>query len=636
MGKCLPEKIIDFGVCEDKSARNLSQEYAIAKSIWRSELRTATRKVFNSGIRMGNQWKDNPVVVRIPRDNQAAYMCLDFGKNLLATPEIAVESKGGGIIDLGYSEVLENDRVAVMRQGIAHAERIILRKGKTIHRINTPRGFRYMVIRFSNGKLTIKINNICAYNVTYPVKENGKFDCSDKLLKKIYEISKYTLSLCMEDVFTDCPWRERSQWLGDFQPEALVNYYCFGVYDLARKAVYEFSLKNQEGKDWISGVSPATKPFNLPTWGMRFPVIAWEYYMFTGDRSLLRPSYEAGRKQLRWLANFENKDGFTSPVSKRRNFVDWTKLDAVCGGGVVQGWYLEAMESFIKLAKECDEKNQADYYAEKANRLRKAIAKKYWSKKRKAFLKYRPDSSEKPDLAPNNLIGQQENFLFVRLKIGTRRMRKNALKTIAGETGRYLPNLGNYQSFYAPFQSFFTPDGQKGNVRSEHTIYIGSPFWSFYALLCLFENGKEKAALEYIRLCWGIMLEHGATTCWEMWDRNTSCCHGWSASPGMMLPAFILGVKPTKPGFKEFEIRPNVLDLKWAEGSVPTPNGIIHIEWKISNGKFIFNVKVPEGERATFFIPKEYKDYRNFTSNKIIVDDAIIKLNSGKYNIEIC
>ena len=39
----------------------------------------------------------------------------------------------------------------------------------------------------------------------------------------------------------------------------------------------------------------------------------------------------------------------------------------------------------------------------------------------------------------------------------------------------------------------------------------------------------------------------------------------------------MLGVRPTAGGFKTAEIEPELGDLSWAEGDVPTPNGILHV-----------------------------------------------------------
>ncbi len=153
------------------------------------------------------------------------------------------------------------------------------------------------------------------------------------------------------------------------------------------------------------------------------------------------------------------------------------------------------------------------------------------------------------------------------------------------------------------------------------------------------ESGNDLDALNYIRLCWGLMLEHGATSCWEMWDRNTSLCHGWSAAPAMILPAYVLGVRPTRPGFREFLVEPRPGDLQWAEGKVPTPHGTIRVAWKIEgeNGDiFRLSIVVPEHTEAKFRPPKE------FTSADASVDGIPVGnssrgiiLANGRHQIEL-
>ncbi len=74
-----------------------------------------------------------------------------------------------------------------------------------------------------------------------------------------------------------------------------------------------------------------------------------------------------------------------------------------------------------------------------------------------------------------------------------------------------------------------------------------------------------------------------------------SLCHAWGASPIYLLGKYYLGVKPVKEGYKEFTIAPVLGGLKWMEGTVPTPNGDIHI---YMNGKMM-KVKATEGERLS-------------------------------------
>lgn len=57
-----------------------------------------------------------------------------------------------------------------------------------------------------------------------------------------------------------------------------------------------------------------------------------------------------------------------------------------------------------------------------------------------------------------------------------------------------------------------------------------------------------------------------------------SLCHAWGASPVYLLPRYFLGVKPTKPGWEEYELRPNLGGLEWMEGTIPTPFGEIRVK----------------------------------------------------------
>ena len=59
----------------------------------------------------------------------------------------------------------------------------------------------------------------------------------------------------------------------------------------------------------------------------------------------------------------------------------------------------------------------------------------------------------------------------------------------------------------------------------------------------------------------------------------------------------VLGVYPTADGYSSVRIRPNVncYDLDWAKGTVPSPKGVITVEWKKSDGQLVLDVAIPEG-----------------------------------------
>ncbi len=594
----VPAKILRIYTCQVDNKKDFLDKEKIAETLWHAKILNQSVKTIPQ-IKPPSKWQK--FSLRLDPETAVCFI-IDFGCETLSFIEFCLQGQSGVIVDFGHSECLWDNRVPTLWQSgsLKQTQRIILKDGRTLHRTNQPRGFRYLIVRIFNPwkeQAKISMESIKGYEAIYPVKEMGTFKCSDSLLEQIYRICRRTVNLCMEDAYTDCPWRERSQWVGDAQPEALVNYYCFGAYDLSKKAVLEFTSGNTE-EGYIPGVCPGNYKGNLPTWGMRIPVIVWEYYLFTGDSDTLIRAYDGVKKQMEWLLKHTDKDGLFD-LRHGWSFVDWTRLDDRCADGAVQGWFYQSLIYAEKIARAIGDVSSAKRYSEQSKLVKKSIERLYWSKKKNAFKKYRKNSPVKPADASEDIIGQHENFLFPLLGIGTSRQRKSALSSIAGKTGLYLPNIGDYQSAHIP--------EHHGNYVGEEIIKIGSPFWSFYALLSLIENRKYREAIDYIRVCWGIMLDFGATSCWEMWDRHTSLCHGWSAGPAVILPAYVLGVKPVKPGFKEFEIKPILFDLVSAEGTVPAPSGKISVSWKLINSK-IFEIKidVPANLKAIFIPPENF------------------------------
>jgi hypothetical protein len=122
---------------------------------------------------------------------------------------------------------------------------------------------------------------------------------------------------------------------------------------------------------------------------------------------------------------------------------------------------------------------------------------------------------------------------------------------------------------------------------------ITTPYMRFYELEALCKMGLQEKVLKEIKAYWGGMLREGATSFWEKYNPEEkgiqhlkmygrpygkSLCHAWGASPIYILGKYVLGVKPTKPGYEAYEIRPILGGLEWMEGEVPTPFGKIRIK----------------------------------------------------------
>ena len=107
----------------------------------------------------------------------------------------------------------------------------------------------------------------------------------------------------------------------------------------------------------------------------------------------------------------------------------------------------------------------------------------------------------------------------------------------------------------------------------------------------------------------------GSDTLWETWSPWTSIFPGrWAAYcwaeaqsaaavPAFVLSAEVLGVRPTAPGFAEFEVSPQGGGLAWAEGVVPTPQGGIGVRWEKTADRYTLQVTVPKAGRGVLHLP---------------------------------
>jgi len=107
------------------------------------------------------------------------------------------------------------------------------------------------------------------------------------------------------------------------------------------------------------------------------------------------------------------------------------------------------------------------------------------------------------------------------------------------------------------------------------------------------------------------MLDKGSGTAWELfagfegmagwWTR--SWCHAWSAYPAYLLPAYALGIRPLAVGFTHALIAPQLCDLAWVEGRVPTPHGPISLRAEQSALAWLAQITLPPGVSGEVHVP---------------------------------
>lgn len=517
-------------------------------------------------------------------------LVLDFGEELVGVFELETVIHGATKVELIEGEDLEE--AMLLRDPFPpdhwyHQPRDILQfdPGPQVARNQGRRAFRFVnVIVHGPGRVTLRSARTILEHAR--VTDRGRFCCSDPLLNDAWAISQRTTRLCMQAFYEDGVKRDGMLWIGDYRVEFLCAHYLFADADLARRCLRMFAqCRHPDGS--LSAVSlhagghlyprisyqgDLSKPGGLHEWVLEnycadFVSGLWEYVLHTGDADLARELADVTRGVIDFLARVDlakTIPGRTFITDNQPETKDWW------GSRAALGYQLAA--SFGDAAR-------------------------LWRH-----------------------LGDPDAAVRCEALRGARLAETKAVfgDPARGETRDDL-SAGSTRSWHAHAAAFLAGALSAEALRALHPQFAADPtvrrpmagFMEYYLLDAWLRAGLVREALEEMRSYYGQMLRSGATTTWELVDRREpgidhiqpagrSHCHGWSAGPAQHLPAHILGVTPTSPGYRTVDIRPALGDLTWAEGEVPTPRGNIHVSVK---SPLTSRIVLPPGTEATLHLP---------------------------------
>ena len=144
----------------------------------------------------------------------------------------------------------------------------------------------------------------------------------------------------------------------------------------------------------------------------------------------------------------------------------------------------------------------------------------------------------------------------------------------------------------------------------------GVPFMSYFENRARFEHGLDATAHEQLRRTWGFMvdpLKGGPGTMWEAIGQfgsidgyqgaYASMASGWSSGGGPLLTRYMLGVRPTSPGYASFTIEPHLAGHAWVRGAVPTPQGPDLGRRAAGWARARVSARFPRGLKGAFALP---------------------------------
>lgn len=483
-----------------------------------------------------------PAVIKCPRAKGVSLL-FDFGKQVFGTLELRLKGAGEGIVDIGYAEALDGERLARRSGDVLCADRYTMRRGRQVWHSFEPRSFRFLQLDFRGCDGQVAIDRVQVQQISYETGRAGAFECSDSRLNRIWEVGVRTLKLCAEDALINSPRRERRTTWTDLYFAARGAYFALGDSALLESALRQGVRSQRDDGSlpaWVPSSSDEVDPFA----SLFFVWCAAEHYSQTGDRDLLNETLGATEKLLRWFSRRIAEDGLLSDVNGQDAGVEDCGLNCL---------YRETLRRSARLAESAGRPDLARAYRDASDEIRLAINKFLWAGRLALYADGR--------------IERQQSERFSR--------ESNVLALAAGVPDHYqraalIRQLGSDEGDLPP---------------------IESPLYASLLVEALCKAGQYEDAARLIREGWGHMT--GSGSFWESLDGSGALCRAFAVGPVADLCEHVLGAVPRRGD--ALQVAPHPAGLAWARGTVPTPKGDMGIEWKSQRVGFSMKLSVPAG-----------------------------------------
>ena len=510
----------------------------------------------------------------------------DFGQNISGWVRLQVQGPAGAEVRMRHAELVFDDgSVNMGPTENAEATDIYTLKGQGLETYEprfTYHGFRHVELTGFPGEPSA--DTLEARFVHTDVERAGTFACSNELINHVHTNILWGQLSNLMSIPTDCPQRdERHGWLGDAHlsaEEAVFNFDMSGFY---AKFLEDIRLAQKEDGS-LPDVAPPYLPSLYPAdpaWSAAYAALAWLHYEHYEDPNILARHYPNLRKYVEFLG--KNAGGHI--IKGLGKYGDWCPPGSVVPKKtpveLTSTWYYyHDVLILAKIARVLGRGDEAKEY----NRLAENILDAF-----------------------NAVFLGEDQYAAIRVS--------------------RVDNYPNQTSNVLPLYLDMVPPAKKGKVlasllrsvvRQQDGHVDTGILGARYVLDVLTRNGQAETAFRMATHKsypgWGYMIEQGATTLWERWEKLTGAAmnshnHIMLGSIDAWFYRTLAGLTLIEPGWKKFQVKPLILgDLTSAEATLKTVRGPVRSAWTKNESSLSLEVLVPVGASARVHIPELYPD----------------------------
>lgn len=538
----------------------------------RFEKRIPTVRI-DGGLKLPKGWPSQLAKVTIPA-NKKVELLLDQEELTNGFFQLNFSKGNGANITIRYAEALYTDERGQHKgnRNEVDGKKFIGRfdnltsNGKDNQQFTSLdwRTFRYIKLEIETKGEALEINDISSMFTGFPFKMNAQLDTDNQELLKMMEIGWRTARLCAIETYTDCPYYEQLQYLGDTRIQALVSIYNSGD-DTLWKNFLRQSDMSRSAEGVTMGRAPSELPQYITPYALSYIYSIHDYMRYGKDQQLVLDLIPGAEQILHYFSKYQMADGRIKGLPGW-NFSDWVYSEGwqmgvaqvgKDGDGILMDLQLLlALQMMSEMENYQGNSFMANKYDQTVAKLKEGIQNAYWDAGKGLYAQ----TSEK------QIFSQHANALAIITGMVTGEQAKKVAEKMLND-----PSLSQCSVYY-----------------------------KFYLHEALVKAGLGNDYLKWLDI-WRENIRQGLTTWGETSDVDgtRSDCHAWGASPNIEFFRTLLGIDSAAPQFAKVIIEPRLGDLTKIGGSMPHPQGDIKVSYQKSGNTLKAEIELPSHVSGT-------------------------------------
>ena len=431
-------------------------------------------------------------------ERKGEVLFVDFGQEMVGYLRAKAKGKQGDKVLLRFGEELNPDGSVRfdMRCNCRYEEEWILSGKEDVLDQFDYKAFRYCEIMIPEGA---SVRDVEMQVRHYPYEKKAVYETDNEQLRKVLQLCENTIKYGTQEVFVDCPTREKGQYLGDVCVSGRAQCVLTGDTTLIKKAIIDFCGSAFICKG-VMAVSTSSFMQEIADYSLLLPALILWVYKRDNDKDFLRLTFPYITGVYEYFMQYSQEDGLIEGVKEKWNLVDWpdnlrdgynfplTKPISPGKHNVLNAFWIGFLKAYQDI---CEILGEAVNIA--IDNVEKSFINAFYNKETGLYC----DSTQKTHSAVHS------NVLPLLFDIGMSETKER--KIVEYICQKKLTSMGVYMAYFT--------------------------------LAALMKHGEREKAelLATDKGAWLNMLEEGATTTFEAWGKNqkwnTSLFHPWATAP---------------------------------------------------------------------------------------------------------